>query len=44
MIDHEGIIEHIEGARPAATKGAFLRKGHLSSTMSPSIPLSVVGG
>jgi len=40
----QAFIEHIEGSRPASSKGTFLRKGHLSSTMSPSIPLSVAGG
>ena len=39
----EAFIGHIRSLRPASSKGTFLVKGALSSTMSPGIPLSVGG-
>jgi large subunit ribosomal protein L1 len=39
----EHFLEHLRGVRPAAVKGAFLRKVTLSSTMSPGVVLEVEG-
>jgi large subunit ribosomal protein L1 len=37
----EAFIAHIQAARPASVKGAFVLGAYLSSTMSPTIRLAV---
>ncbi len=37
----EAFLEHLEGLKPSGTKGIFIRKAHLSSTMGPGIQLAV---
>lgn len=37
----EAFVSHIQSARPAAVKGAFIQSAYLSSTMGPSIRLAV---
>lgn len=37
----EAFMEHIHSLKPAATKGVYVRKAVISSTMSPGIPLEV---
>jgi len=37
----QAFTDHIRSVRPASAKGTFIRKVYLSSSMSPSIPLSL---
>ena len=37
----DAFIEHINGMRPSAAKGAFMMRAALSATHSPGIPLKV---
>jgi large subunit ribosomal protein L1 len=36
-------IEHVNGMRPPGTKGVFIRKAVIKSTMSPSVLVQVSG-
>ncbi len=35
------LIEHVKTLRPSGTKGLFIRKAYIKSTMSPSVPVQV---
>ena len=41
LVDNvHAFLEHLKGMRPAASKGTFIRKVHLKTTMSPSVAIA----
>ncbi|WP_420595857.1 50S ribosomal protein L1 [Deinococcus sp.] len=39
--NYQALISALEGAKPASAKGIYLRSAYLTSTMGPSIPLTL---
>ncbi len=39
--NYQALISALEGAKPASAKGVYLRSAYLTSTMGPSIPLTL---
>lgn len=40
----QAFLDHVNGLRPASSKGTFIRKVYIKSTMSPSVPIAVSSG
>ena len=44
LVDNiQAFLGHIEGLKPPATKGDYIRKVCIKTTMSPSVQVAVVG-